>query len=213
MYAEFKGLPGSLPREICKCHLWLIKILWSVWKSWPCIYWCDSFVKIAEYFVCKTNITQIWDSPTHCSHLCLLFLETGNTSGLCLKFLPYWTRSTHLIRWILVLILSKRLKRVQTAALSFRRGAERDCWSVICIFQITIHAISWSLLSDYVWNLCLMQCTFPRAKNVTIDLVSTETMTCQNERHMRLQRPPAVFYARLRTPRSALEVGVNDNKI
>lgn len=58
-----------------------------------------------------------------------------------------------------------------------------------------------------------MQCTFPRAKNVMIDLVSTETMTCQNERHMRLQRPPAVFYARLRTPRSALEVGVKDNTI
>lgn len=97
---------------------------------------------------------------------------------------------------------------VRAAALSFRPGAARDCWRLICIFQITIHAINWRLLSDYVPSLCLMQCTFPRAKkNVMIDLVSTETMTCQNE------RAPAVFYARLRAPRGAFGVGVKDNTI
>lgn len=35
-------------------------------------------------------------------------------------------------------------------------------------------------------------------------------MTSHNQRHMRLQRPPVVFYARLRTPRNALEFDLNN---
>lgn len=65
------------------------------------------------------------------------------------------------------------------------------------------------MYETFVW----FNAHFLEQKNVMIDLVSTGTMTRQNERHMQLQRPPAVFYARLRAPRSALEVGVKDNKV
>lgn len=136
------------------------------WTEWRCV--CDRPPSECKCLFMRSKVCINYRKPsltmTTQSEIWIItkLLDVFN-SWLSFFFCPVYliflcnsgTRSTHLSGWVLVFILATQVSRVCLVCklLLCPSDEERSRAAEamhICIFQITIHAISWRSLSHYI---------------------------------------------------------------